>query len=195
MTKNKVKILVVVGSIREGRIGDKVGEWVIDQAKQRSEEFEYELLDLKDYPMKLFEESAHPAMLNGNSSDENANKWIKKVGEADGFILITPEYNRGTSAALKNALDYPYNEWHKKPLTVVSYGGVAGGARAMEQLRTNAIELQAVAIREGLLISFVHQKLEDGKLKLDEYYTKQLDVTLNQLEWYAKVLKQAREQV
>lgn len=188
-----MKILVVLGSIREGRVGDKVASWIMEQTSKRDSQFQYELFDLKDYPMKLFEEEKHPAMLNGNSSDENANKFIKKVGESDGFILITPEYNRGTSGALKNAIDYPYNEWAKKPLSVVSYGGVAGGGRAMEQLRTNAIELQTVPIREGVLISFISRKIIDGKLELDEYYPKQLAVTLDQLEWYAKVLKQARE--
>jgi NAD(P)H-dependent FMN reductase len=188
-----MKILVVLGSIREGRVGDKVADWVISEASKRNPEFKYELFDLKDHLMKLYEEEKHPSMLKGQSSDENANKFIKKVGESDGFILITPEYNRGTSGALKNAIDYPYNEWAKKPLAIVSYGGVAGGGRAMEQLRTNAIELQTVPIREGLLISFISRKIVDDKLELDDYYSKQLDVTLNQLEWYAQVLKTARE--
>lgn len=188
-----MKILVVLGSVREGRVGDKVARWVMDQVKKRNPEFEYELLDLKDYPMKLYQEEKHPAMLNGNSSDENANRWIKKVGEADAFLIITPEYNRGTSGALKNAIDYPYNEWHKKPITFVGYGGVSGGGRAIEQLRTNAIELQTVPIREGLLISFVSRKIEGGEIRLDEYYETQLTTTLNQLEWYTKVLKNARE--
>jgi NAD(P)H-dependent FMN reductase len=188
-----MKILVVLGSIREGRVGDKLANWVMEQAQKRNPDFKYELLDLKDYPMKLFQEEKHPAMLNGQSSDENANKWIKKVKEADGFLLITPEYNRGTSSALKNAIDYPYNEWHKKPMTFVGYGGVAGGSRAIEQLRLNAIELQSVVIREGLLVSFIHSKIKDGKIELDEYYVKQLSVTLDQLEWYTQVLKKARE--
>lgn len=188
-----MNILVVVGSIREGRVGDKVANWVIEQTKKRNSEFSYELLDLKDYPMKIFQEEKHPAMLNGNSSDKYANKWIKKVKEADGFLMVTPEYNRGTSGALKNAIDYPYNEWHKKPITFVGYGGVSGGGRAVEQLRLNAIELQTVPIREGLLISFVSRKIKGKKIELDEYYENQLSTTLDQLEWYTQVLKKARE--
>lgn len=189
-----MKILIVLGSIREGRSGDKVAKWVLEQSKNRNG-FEYELLDLKDYPMKLFEEPGHPAMFNGKTSDEFANKWIKKVGETDGFIVITPEYNRGTSSALKNAIDYPYNEWHKKPVAVLGYGGMSGGGRAVEQLRLNFIELQAVPIREGVLVQFLGSKIKDGKLIADEHLESGIKKTFDQLEWYTEVLKTAREQL
>ena len=188
-----MKILVVLGSVREGRIGDKIANWVMQLAESRDSKFQYELLDLKDYPMKFYQEAKYPSQLNGQSSDKNANKWIKKVGEADGFLIITPEYNRGTSGVLKNAIDYPGNEWHKKPVAVVGYGGMSGGGRAVEQLRLNFIELQTVPIREGILIQFAGSKIINGVLQMDKHLTNGLEKTFDQLEWYAKVLKNARD--
>lgn len=188
-----MKILVVLGSIREGRVGDKVANWVMSEAKTRNDEFEYELLDLKDYPMKSFEEEAHPAMLNGNTSDENANKWIKKVKESDAFIFVTPEYNHLPSGALKNAIDYPYNEWAKKPIAYVSYGGASGGSRVVEILRLAAIEQHMIPIRESVVIQFVHSKVKGNKLMPDGYMTSALNSTFNELEWWTKVMQQARK--
>lgn len=188
-----MKIVVVLGSIREGRVGDKVADWVMKQAKERDSKFEYEFLDLKDYPMKFYQEAKYPSALQGQSSDKNANKWIKKVGEADGFLIITPEYNRGTSGALKNAIDYPSNEWHKKPVAVIGYGGMSGGGRAVEQLRLNFIELQTVPIREGVLVQFAGSMIHDGKLQADQHMESGLEKTFDQLEWYTEILKTARE--
>ena len=190
-----MKILVVLGSVRNGRVGDKVANWVMSEAKTRNDEFEYELLDLKDYPMKSFEEEGHPAMLNGNTSDDNANKWIKKVNEADGFLFVTPEYNHLPSGALKNAIDYPYNEWAKKPIAYVSYGGASGGSRAVEILRLAAIEEHMVPIRESVVIQFVHSKVEDNKLVPDGYMEKTLPATLDQLERYTKALIKVRTEL
>lgn len=188
-----MKILVVLGSIREGRVGDKVSGWVMEETGKRGSDFEYELLDLKDYPMKSYEEKDHPAILNGNTSDENANKWIKKVKEADGFLFITPEYNHLPSGALKNAIDYAYNEWAKKPIAYVSYGGASGGSRVVEILRLAAIEEHMIPIRESVVIQFVHSKVEDNKLIPDGYMQKALPTTLDQLEYWTKSLKPLRQ--
>lgn len=188
-----MKILVVLGSIREGRVGEKVADWVMEQIGKRQNKSEYELLDLKEYPMKLYQEAKHPAMLDGKSSDKIANKWIAKVAQADGYLIITPEYNHGPSAALKNALDYAYFEWNRKAIGFVSYGGASGGIRAVEQLRLAAIELQLVPIRESVAIQFVGQKIEDGKIILGKHFESSLVKTLEQLEWWVKILKDARE--
>ncbi len=187
-----MKILVVLGSVRVGRVGDKVANWVMEESGKRDSGFEYELFDLKDYPMKNYEEAGHPAMLNGKTSDENANKWIAKVKEADGFIFVTPEYNHLPSGALKNAVDYAYSEWAKKPIAYVSYGGASGGSRAVEILRLAAIEEHMIPIRESVVIQFVHSKLKDGKLEPDGYMQKALPTTLDQLEYWTKFLKPSR---
>lgn len=189
-----MNILVVLGSIREGRSGDKVSSWVIEESKKRNPEFNYELIDLKDYPMKLYEESKHPAMLNGNTSDKIANKWIKKVKDADGFIFVTPEYNHLPSSVLKNAIDYPYNEWAKKPIAYVSYGGASGGSRVVELLRLAAIEQHMIPIRESVVIQFVGQKIKDNKLIPDGYMENALNSTFEELEWWVKLMKSARSE-
>lgn len=190
-----MKILVIIGSIREGRAGDKLASWVMDQIAQRNSEVDYELFDLKEHPMKLFEEPNHPAMLNGKTSDENANVFIKKVAEADGFVIITPEYNRGTSGALKNAMDYVYNEWNKKPVALLGYGGLSGGARAVEQLRLNLLELQTIPVRESFLVQFIGNHIKDGKFEGGESFEKMLNIVLDQLERFTKALKKVREEL
>jgi NAD(P)H-dependent FMN reductase len=135
----------VIGSIRPNRFGGHAAQWIEEVARRRGD-FEVELIDLKDYPMPLFAEEASP--LYAPSKNEVARRWQKKVSEFDAFIFTAAEYNRGPTAVLKNALDYAYAEWGNKPVAFVGYGGV-GGARAVEQLRLHAIELQMAPIRSA----------------------------------------------
>ena len=108
-----------------------------------------ELLDLRDYPMPFFDEPMGPAMLKENYSHESVKKWAAKIKESDAFIVVTPEYNHGYPAVLKNAIDSIFPEWNNKPVGFLSYGN-AGGARSIEQLRQVAIELRMVPIRSAL---------------------------------------------
>jgi NAD(P)H-dependent FMN reductase len=187
----KPRIAVIVGSTREERFGDKPGEWIAERAKA-SGEFEVEVLDLRDYPLPFFDEQASPAWVP--SEDGTAQKWQKKVASFDGFIIIAAEYNRGPTAALKNALDYAYNEWNRKPVAFVGYGGV-GGARAVEQLRLNAIELQMAPIRVGVHIlwpDYMAVKSGDKKLSDLDHLSKSADDMLGQFAWWVRALKVAR---
>jgi NAD(P)H-dependent FMN reductase len=143
---SKPKLGIVIGSIRPNRFGGHAAQWIEEIARRRTD-FEVELIDLKDYPMPLFAEEASP--LYAPSKNEVAQRWQKKVGEFDAFIFTAAEYNRGPTAVLKNALDYAYAEWSNKPVAFVGYGGV-GGARAVEQLRLHAIELQMAPIRSAV---------------------------------------------
>lgn len=188
-----MKIFVIIASVRQNRIGDKFAQWIFDLAKQRKE-IDVELIDLKDYPLPNYAEKVPPKMIQGNYTSSVAKDWVKKVGEADGYIIVTPEYNHGYPSSLKNALDYPYFEWNKKPVGFISYGGFVGGSRAVEQLRLVAIELQMAPIREG--IHFIHGYNlydENGKLT-DPSYDKHVGAFLDQLIWWTKALKQAREE-
>ncbi|MBI4079361.1 MAG: NAD(P)H-dependent oxidoreductase [Candidatus Levybacteria bacterium] len=139
------------------------------------EAIEVELLDLRDYPLPFFDEPNSPEGLKGNYANKTAKRWAKKIGLADAFIIITPEYNRGPSAVLKNALDYVYYEWNRKPVAFVSYApGAAAGIRAVEQLRLSCIELQMAPIREAVHISYVLDTIdEDGKLLRGHYNERQ----------------------
>ena len=145
---SKPKIGIIVGSTRPGRFADHPAKWINEIAGKR-EEFDVELLDLRDWPMPFFNEEMSPAW--GPSKNEVALRWQKKIDSLDGFIIVAAEYNRGPTAVLKNALDYAYKEWNKKPVAFVGYGGV-GGARAVEQLRLNAIELQMAPTRAAVHI-------------------------------------------
>lgn len=188
----KPRIGIIVGSTRPGRFADHPAKWIEGLARQRSD-IEVEVLDLRDYPMPLFNEATSPAW--GPSKDEAALRWQKKVDSLDGFIMTAAEYNRGPTAVLKNALDYAYKEWNNKAVAFVGYGGV-GGARAVEQLRLNAVELQMAPIRAGVHIQIpVYMEVVQGKKKLDEFDVLQQNAKdmLDQLVWWTNALKAARE--
>jgi NAD(P)H-dependent FMN reductase len=187
-----VEIQVILGTVREGRQGEKVANWVY-QVASRDERIQAELLDLKDYPLPFYSERLPPSVLQGNYSSEVAKRWVAKIAPADGYIFVSPEYNHGYSAVLKNALDYAYYEWNNKVAAVVSYsGGSIAGARGVEQLRLVAIELQMAPIREAVHIAGVRQQFdEEGKPK-DPMYSLRVERMLDQLVWWAEVLKEGR---
>lgn len=189
-----IKIQVILGSTRPNRQSEKVGNWVLEQIS-KNPEITAELIDLKDWPLPFYNESSSLTSLKGELSVEIAKKWGEKIKEADGYIIVTPEYNHGYSAVLKNALDYAYYEWNNKPIAFVGYGGSVGGGRAVEQLRLVAIELQMAPIRNAVFIPAVWAAFdESGVLKEVERYNKAIEGVLIQLLWWAKALKQAREQ-
>ena len=163
---SKPKILVIEASVRNSRAGDAVTNWVMSEAQKRDDAV-YEKVDLIDYPLKDYYDSRHPKTVEpGTYPDEIANKWVAKVNEADGFIIVTPEYNHGYPASLKNALDYPYNQWNNKAVGFVSYGGFVGGARAVEQLRLVSAELVMADVRDAVHLIFVGQAFdEQGNVK------------------------------
>jgi NAD(P)H-dependent FMN reductase len=189
---SKPRIGIVIGSTRPARFADKPAQWIFDLASARGD-FEVEMVDLRDYPLPFYDEDRSPAW--GPSKGEVAQAWQKKVASLDGYIFTAAEYNRGPTAVLKNALDYAYNEWNGKPAAFVGYGGV-GAARAIEQLRLHAVELQMAPIRAGvhiLMADFV--ALMQGQAKLGEipHLEDGAKAMLDQFAWWAKALKTARE--
>jgi NAD(P)H-dependent FMN reductase len=188
-----MEIAVILGSIREIRRGGRVAKWLMPQLSKRKD-INVELLDLKDYPLPFYNESDSPEGLEDNYSNELAKKWVAKIREKDAFILITPEYNHGTSAVLKNALDWVYYEWNKKPVAFVSYSpNAAGGIRAVEQLRQTTIELQMAPMHNAIHINYVLDTIdEDGNL-LKGHFNERLVKLLDELLWWAEALKTARE--
>lgn len=121
-------------------------------------------------------------------------KWGKKINSADGFVLITPEYNHGYSAVLKNVLDYLWFEWNSKPVTFISYGGLSGGLRAVEQLRQVAIELEMVPIRHQVIIHRIRSAFDENeKIKDEEFYNKQLNSMADAITKWSSSLKSVRK--
>ena len=189
---SKPKIALVVGSTRASRFADKPVEWFANIAAER-DDLDFEIVDLRDFPLPFFDEVA--SSLYAPSKSEVAQLWQKKVAAFDGFVFVAAEYSRGPTAALKNALDYAYTEWNRKPAAFVGYGGV-GGARAVEQLRLNAIELQMAPTRNGVHIVWADMaQVRDGSRKLEEFEHLNFAARnlLDELAWWATALKTARE--
>ncbi|SCK26590.1 NADPH-dependent FMN reductase [Vogesella sp. LIG4] len=187
-------ISVIIGSVRQGRLAEKPARWIFDHLKQR-EGVDARLLDLKDYPMPFFDAPLPPAMPGRPAYEhEVVQRWTQAIAASDGFIIVTPEYNHGTSAVLKNAIDWVYPEWNRKAVTFVGYGSV-GGARAVEQLREIAVEMQMAPIRSAVHLPaaalYAHFKGEDLAPHLAE-----LDAVAGQmiddLLWWTQALKTAR---
>ncbi|MCL5675752.1 MAG: NAD(P)H-dependent oxidoreductase [Patescibacteria group bacterium] len=191
-----LKILIILGSTRPNRFSEKPGHWLLQKAQQRKD-LEVELADLRDYPLPFFNEPLSPRMANGKYDNEIVKKWQNKVGWADGYIMICPEYNHGYTAVLKNALDYVYFEWNKKPVGFVSYGS-AGGARAIEQLREVILELEMVSLKASIHIPWqVYMAVIKPQPDNPEPFSslnEHADLMLDQLTWWARVLKNAREE-
>lgn len=186
---NKPKIHVILGSIREGRAGEKIAHWFMDTIKDY-EHADLELVDLLDFSLPMFAEAVPSSMREGKHSNPAIQKWLDKVAEADGYIIITPEYNHSFSSVLKNALDYPYKEWNHKPIGFVGYGGFAGGARAVEQLRQVVSELRMYDVRDQVLIPTVWNAFDqDGRLQNVEIHTKNALLIVDEVSSLAKQLK------
>ena len=189
----KPKLAVVIGSVRPNRFADHPAQWIAELATQ-SGKFDVELIDLKAYQLPLFAEAVSPAY--APPKNEVAQRWQKKVAEFDAYIFTVAEYNRGPTAVLKNALDYSFNEWTNKPVSFVGYGGV-GGARAVEQLRLNTIELQMAPIRTAVHIQlpvYLAVVKEGKKLSDFDFLNLNAKDMLNQLSWWTNALRAAREQ-
>jgi NAD(P)H-dependent FMN reductase len=145
----KSKVLVVLGSTRENRYGDKPAHWILGRLAEHPQ-LDPELVDLRDWPLPMFDRPVSPSRItDGNYGHELANRWGQKVASADAFVVVSPEYNHGYAAVLKNAMDWLFREWNRKPISFVGYGSV-GGARAIEQLRAVAIELEMAPIRRAV---------------------------------------------
>lgn len=179
---------IILGSIRQGRIAKPVGDWTYEFTKKAAA-CTVELIDLKEWNLPMFDLPKSPIM--GDYQDENQKKWARKVAEGDAYLFISPEYNHGYSPALKNALDYLYAEWNRKPATFVAYGGVEG-ARSVEQLRGVLVELQIAPLREALHIRNVFKKVQNEQFQPEEFDEKQLATVLDELLWWGKALKRAR---
>ena len=186
-----IKIQVIIGSTRQNRFGEKPAKWIFNKLKE-NKEVEAELIDLRDWPLPFFDEPMSPMMSKGKYTNPLATKWADKIGEADAYILVTPEYNHAYSAVLKNALDYVYMQWNKKPVAFVAYGSM-GGARAVEQLRGATLALKMVPIYDAVHISAFWNFLDEkGNLKT-ESFEEAANTMIEQLLWCAKALKTARD--
>jgi NAD(P)H-dependent FMN reductase len=187
-------ISVVIGSTRQGRFSEKPAQWILQRLKKR-DGVDARLLDLRDFPMPFLDEPVPPAM-PGRPPYENDvfKKWTAAIAQSDGFVFVTPEYNYGPSAVLKNAIDWVYPEWNRKAAAFVSYGGAAG-VRSVQQLRETSIELQLAPIRSSVHIPaatlwthFQGGDVNAGLAELDG----SAGIMIEDLLWWTAALKAAR---
>jgi NAD(P)H-dependent FMN reductase len=189
------KIAIVVGSTREGRQTDKLAAWA---AKEIANKADVEVLDLRDYPMPFLDEPISPRYNPERKPDAETQKWLDKIAEFDGYAFITPEYNRSTSAVLKNAIDVLDYQMEKKPVALIGHG-TSGGAQAIANLRMALPGVGAVTVPQALFFTDrVGEAIdENGVLAADleaQPYGHQanLKTQAEALVWYADALKAAR---
>ena len=153
-----MRIAIIIGSTRPGRHGLKVAQWAHDIAATRTSAT-YELVDLADFELPLFDEPVPPAM--GPPTREHTRRWAEKVASFDGYLILTPEYNHGPPAALKNALDFLFKEWNNKAVGFVGYGGT-GAVRSVDILRMICSNLELADVRAYLGERVFDRLREDG---------------------------------
>jgi NAD(P)H-dependent FMN reductase len=187
-------ISVIVGSTREGRFSEKPAKWIFEHLRKR-DAIDARLLDLRDFALPFFDQPTPPAMPGrAPYKGEVVQRWTAAIAQSDGFIFVTPEYNYGTSAVLKNAIDWVYPEWNRKAAGFVSYGS-AMGARAVQQLRETLIELQVAPIRFSVHIPvdtlWTHFKGGDVDAGLAGLAAP-AGAMIDDLLWWTAALKSAR---
>jgi NAD(P)H-dependent FMN reductase len=190
----KPRIAVIVGSTRPTRFADKPARWILKQAQAR-DDIEVELVDLRDFKLPFFDEKATNMWVPSENSE--AVRWQQTIARFDGFIFVVAEYNHSITAALKNALDEAYKEWVRKPFTAIGYGAV-GAARAIEHLRSIAIELQMVSTHAAVHLGggdFMtvfpmggNKPIED----IEDHLLPNTKTALDELVWWAKATMAAK---
>lgn len=185
-----VHVAVIVASTREGRIAGTVAEWFLGRARRRTD-LRIDPIDLAGTPLPGRLPARRP---RGGDHPDGIRPFAERLARADGFVVITPEYNHGYPGTLKNALDLVNAEWRAKPMGFVSYGGPAGGVRAVEQLRQVAVELHLVPLRDAVAIPMARSAFGDGGAPADPdgFIADSLETMLGRLVWWSRALAAAR---
>lgn len=183
MNGNHLSFEIIIGSTREGRFGPTVADWIAAQARQRGD-IDVGVIDLA--------EARLPEVLT-DDAPRTVTDLAPRLAAADGFIVVTPEYNHSFPASLKTAVDWYLDEWKAKPVALVSYGGVSGGLRAVEQLRLVFAEVHAVTVRDTVSFHNHPEQFDaDGQLLAPEGPTSAAKGMLDQLAWWANALHDHR---
>ncbi len=160
--------MVVIGSVREGRMADNITDWAVNLLNQDSE-LEIDIADLKEVDLPFYNEPQSPSDPNFSYKNANGAAWAKRVASADAFLFITPEYNHGPTAVMKNAIDWVYEGWKYKPVGFVSYGGAAAGTRAVQQLKLSALNVMLFPITNNVHIPIWGGGLDEEKRPLAHF--------------------------
>lgn len=185
-----LKLHTIITSTRPGRVGPQVAEWFHGQAAAH-DAFAAELVDLAAFALPVFDEPKHPRL--GQYEHEHTRRWAESVKAADALVFVTPEYNYGVSPALYNALTYLSAEWAYKPAAFVGYGGVSGGTRAVQQVKTTLTTLKMMPIPEAVAVPGFGSFLgPDARFKPNELMEQSAKAVLDELAKWAAALKPLR---
>ena len=185
------RVLVLIGSTREERLGPTVAGWFVRAAEAQGA-LDIDLLDLRDAGLPERQGAGHPSR---GEYPEAVRPFAARVAAADGVVLVTPEYNHGYPASLKHALDAVGPEWRAKPVAFVSYGGVAGGTRAVEQLRQVVVELHMVPMRDAVTLPGARRLFAGGDAPADPdgRLADSVATLVRRMSWWAGALRAARQ--
>lgn len=175
-----MKIGIILGSIREGRLGQSVAQWVLEGTKDR-DGANYELIDLKEFNVPLLDDPTPPGAANKQYGDENVTRWSEAIDACDAYIFVTPEYNHSVPGAMKNAFDSLGMEWAGKAVAFVGYGS-AGAVRAVEHWRTIIANFEMVGVRNQIDLNMFEEFDEDGNIQPNERRADELTTLLDDLE-------------
>ncbi|MEV8335266.1 NAD(P)H-dependent oxidoreductase [Streptomyces niveus] len=180
-----LRVAVIIGSTREGRLGDAIARWFVERAAKR-DDLAVSVVDLADFDF--------PARYPDRVTEPMA-EFTAEVDRAEAFVVVTPEYNRSFPASLKQAVDYAYDEWQTKPVAFVSYGHGSGGLYAVEGLRSVFTELHTVTLRNGVSINLFDcgDDVLDVDAATEEHRDRAASVLLDQLGWWGLALREARK--
>ena len=181
MNDAPLRLAVIVGSTREGRFGDTVARWFTDEAARP--DLEIDVIDLVDLDLPPHLPATRPASVDA---------FAQRIDAADGYVVVTPEYNHGYPAPLKHAIDLLRREWQAKPVGFVSYGGLSGGLRAVEQLRQVFAEVHAVTLRDTVSFHGAWQCFSDGRPTDSVGPAAAAKTMLDEWVWWARALRAAR---
>jgi NAD(P)H-dependent FMN reductase len=184
-----LKLHIIIASTRPGRLGPPIGTWFHAFAGKH-DKFAVRLIDLAEVKLPLFDEPRHPRLRQ--YEHDHTRAWSATVAEADAYVFVTPEYNYSAPPSLVNALDFVYHEWHYKPVGFVSYGGIAGGTRAVQMLKLTVTGLKMMPLMEGVQIPFFTQHIEGGVFKPTPQHETAATAMLDELARWAGALKTLR---
>jgi NAD(P)H-dependent FMN reductase len=185
------RLTIIIGSTRPGRAGLPIAGWFADRARSHGG-FDVSVADLAELRLPLLDEPNHPRLRQ--YVHRHTKEWSAIVDAGDAFVIVTPEYNYGYPAALKNAIDYLHEEWRYKPVGFVSYGGVAAGTRAVQQLKGVVTTLKMLPVSESVSIPFHAQFIgDDGRVQANEIMEQAVDAMLDELVRLEGALRPLRE--
>jgi len=184
-----IDLLIIIASTRPGRVGLPVGTWITGIAESHGG-FTVRVADLATINLPFMNEPVHP--VKKQYMFDHTKAWSDTVDAAEAFIFVMPEYNHSMTAPLKNAIDYLSQEWGYKPVGFVSYGGVSGGLRAVQQVKQAAAALKMTAVSEAVTVPSVAQFVHDGLFAPEEQVATAANTMLGQLRRWAIALKPLR---